>query len=321
MNQQLGLEHDNFHTALDHFIRSGEADLEMRLVAAIWKFWFDQGLWQESRRAIDRSLAASSVTSPARVVVMLGAAWTAWRQGDTRTGTELAEESLRLSRSLDDPRLIARSLRVLSVCVMSGDPERSSALMEEAVSRSEALGDRAGVAAILNNLAVLAFDGGDHRRATAGFERAVSIARAIGDQRGTSVSLMNLAHSEVGLGELAQARAHFAESLATARKLGIREVVVESLHGLATLAASEGEFGWAGAFIGVAQREGDFGYRLEDRDQPRYERTIADIRGALGDDGMEKALAAGRAMSLDSAVRYLEVGAVAERPLAPPVDA
>jgi sugar phosphate isomerase/epimerase len=114
------------------------------------------------------------------------------------------------------------------------------------------------------------------------------------------------------LGEYQQARAHFKESLLIARKLGFREVVVEVLYGLAALAAAVGGDAWAGALIGAAQREGDFGHVLEDRDRAQYERTMSTIRQNLGPDRLERAIAAGRAMTLDSALRYLQAGSSIE---------
>jgi tetratricopeptide (TPR) repeat protein len=274
----------------------------------MWKVWFDQGRWHESRRAIERALASSSGTTPDRVTVMLGAAWTAWRQGDARTGTRFADESLELSRALDDPPLIARALRILGTCIGGDDPDRASALTEESAALSESIGDMVGLTAALNNLAIMAIASGNDRRAADMFARALSIARQSGNRRGCCVYLMNLAEAERRLGEFQPARAHLAESFATARKLGIREVVVEVLYGLAALASAAGDYGWAGALIGAAQREGEFGHVLEDADRDVYERTISSIRQGLGDEGMDSAIAAGRVLTLDAVVKYLDEG-------------
>lgn len=306
--QRLDIEHDNLRAALEHFTDSGQSSLELRLVALMWKVWFDQGLWQESRRAVEGALASSSGTTPDRVTVMLGAAWTAWRQGDVRTGTRFADESLELSRALDDPPLIARSLRTLGTCVMGDDLDRASALTEESAALSESIGDLVGLTAALNNLAMMAIASGNDRRGAEMFERALSIARQSGNRRGCCVFLMNLAEAERRLGEFQPARAHLAESFAPARELGIREVVVEVLYCLAALASDAGDHGWAGALIGAAQREGDFGHVLEEADRDVYERTMSSIRQGLGAEGMDSAIAAGRVLTLDAVAKYLDEG-------------
>lgn len=305
---RLDIEHDNVRAALDHFIHSGESELEVRLVAAIWHFWFDQGLWHEASRAVERALASSSGTTPARVAVMHGVAWTASRQGDARAGYALAEESLRLSRELGDDRLIAWSQRIMGVCVMDEDRERASELFEKSAGFSESAGDMLGLSASLNNLAITATATGDHRRAVDGLRRALAIARQSRDPRGSSIFLMNLATAERRLGEYRQASAHLAESLAMARLIGLREVIVEVLYGAADLAARVGDYASAGRLVGAGQREGDFGHILEQDDRDEFEHTLSSIRQNLGEDGLYQSIAAGNAMTLDSALEYLQAG-------------
>jgi predicted ATPase/class 3 adenylate cyclase len=305
--KRLNAEHDNLSATLQHFTRTADSEREIRLVAAIWKFWFDQGLWQESSRAVGRALASSSAMTSSRVEVMRGAAWTAWRRGDGPTGTTFAEETLELSRALGNPRQIAMALRVLGPCVMYEDRERSAALLDESVGISESSGDRVGLTAALNNLGVIASMSGDYRLAADRCDRALSIARQSGDMRGIAIYLMNLAHYERDLGEYQRARGHFAESLAAARKLGLREVVTEVLYGAAALADLLGEHAWAGALIGAAQREGDFGHDFDiEADRATLVRTMSSIETNLGSDALESALAAGRAMTLEAASEYLE---------------
>jgi predicted ATPase/class 3 adenylate cyclase len=304
---RLGAEHDNLRVALQRFIDVGDAEFEERLVAAVWKFWFDQGLWEESGRAIERALALTSGVTPSRAAVLQGAAWIVWRRGGGRSGIGFAEQSVELSRALGDPRQIAASLRILGVHFMSDDPERAAALFQESIDFCESSGDRIGLTAALNNLAIIATQSGDHRRAADGLERAVSIARQSGNPRGASIYTMNLAHSERELGEYAQARTHFTESLSAARSLGIREVVTENLYGVAVLADLVGDHGWAGALVGAAQREGDFGHVFDlDADRVALENVLSSVEKHLGKDGLAKSIAAGRAMTLDAIVEYLE---------------
>ena len=118
---------------------------------------------------------------------------------------------------------------------------------------------------------------------------------------------MNLAHSERDLGEYAPARAHFAESLSAARSLGIREVVTESLYGAAVLADLVSDYGWAGALVGAARREGDFGHDFDlDFDRVALERALSSVEQHLGSEGLARSLAACCAMTFDAIVEYLE---------------
>jgi predicted ATPase/class 3 adenylate cyclase len=320
--RRLNAEHDNLRAALQHFTRTAESELELRLVAAIWRFWFDQGLWQESGGSVERALASSSGTTPARVRVMHGAAWTVWRrQGDVPAGAAFAEESLRLSRELGDPQLTARSLHILGSVLVEDDPARATSLLEESARYSESAGDLVRLAATLQNLAIIAWESGDYRGAADGFERAVELSRESGDKRGSAIHLMSLAHAERFLGDYQQARVHFAESLATAGRVGFKEVIVEALCGSAILAAAQSDDGWAGALVGAAQRENDFGHDFDMVSVRRdYEHALSSIREHLGAVDMERAIAAGRGMSVETIVEFLRSGSDVGRPLAPPVE-
>jgi predicted ATPase len=305
---RLDDEHDNLRAAIDHFIGSGESQFELRLVAALWKFWFDRGLWEESRRAVERVAGiVPIVASPAWVSVMHGAAWTTWRLGDYTACEDFAEEGLQLSRELGDARLIGRSLSISATC--RGDTaakwERARGLLEESWKVCESAGDLYGMSRAANNLAIGAKVAGDITRAAEGFAQSLSIARQASDKKGCAVALMNLASTECSLGEYALSRAHFAESLTVARKLGVGEVVVEVLYGVANLAADIGDFERAGACVGAAQREGAFGHVLEGWDRDDYDRTIDSIRRNRGEDGLRRAIAAGRSLTLDSVLEYL----------------
>jgi predicted ATPase len=314
---RLNAEHGNLRAALEHFERSGAIDPQLRLCAAIWNLWFFEGLWQESRRAVERALASSSGATPARIEVMLGAGFIAVRQGDDQAGKEFADESLRLSRELDDSRLIGRSLRLLAyVAEHEEDWGRASALLEESAVFAKSAGDLVGLAGVIEILAAVAMNSQarDYSRAAEGFAEALSIARQAGNTRASSVFLLELAYAERYLGEYQKVRAHLAEAVAIARKLGYREVVVSALYTLAAVAASVGDDGWAGALVGAGQREGDFGFTFEATDRASYDFTMSSIRQNLGADGTDRAIAAGRAMTLDSALQYLETASGIEVP-------
>ena len=186
------------------------------------------------------------------------------------------------------------------------DPARGTSLYEESARYSASVGDTARLAATLQNLAVNTWESGDHRGAVNGFERALEVARQAGHKVGISISLMSLAEAERALGEYQRAMVYFGESLQTARRLGLKEVVVEALYGVAGLAVDAGDYGWAGAVLGAAQRENDFGHDFDLESMRQiHDNTLASIKENLGADGMERAIAAGRALTLDSVLEYL----------------
>jgi predicted ATPase len=317
---RLNAEHDNLRAALERFLADADSEHGLRLVAAIWRFWFDQGLWQETSRAVERVLASSARTTPDRVRVLQAAAWTSWRRGNVQTGSAFAEEGLRLSRELGDRQLIARSLHILGSVIMGENPTRATSLLEESAGYSESAGDLVRLSATKQNLAIIAWESGDYQRAVDGFTRALELSRQSGNERGISIEAMSLGHASRFLGDYQLSRLQFAEGLALARKLGIKEVIVETLCGSAMLAAAIGDYGWAGALAGMAQRENDFGHEFDlEFIRREYEQTLLNLRERLGADGLEQAIAAGRAAPLGSAIDYLEGRTDAGRTVMPSV--
>jgi predicted ATPase len=217
--ERLDDDHDNFRSALQRFVISGAADLELRLVAPMWNLWFNLGYWEEARRALEHAEASSSAATTDRVKVLQGLAWIAYRQdGDIASSRRFGEEALRLSRELDDAVLAARSLRHLAVAAHVSDRERATALLEEAARLSRSVGDLRGVGSAANNLAHIPLLAGDYRRAADLFEEALSVARQLGNELDRAAALLNLGQAERGLHDYRAAAMHLTEpsrSLAT----------------------------------------------------------------------------------------------------------
>ena len=92
----LRLEHDNFRTALDYLIRTGDADWGLRLGAALFHFWETREYLTEGRDAIARLLALEGAAArpKLRARLLFAAAVLAGEQGDYGPAQQLFEESL-----------------------------------------------------------------------------------------------------------------------------------------------------------------------------------------------------------------------------------
>jgi predicted ATPase len=313
--QQREQEDANLRLALDRFAETRSGEAELRLAAATWEFWFYQGRWEESRRILERALAAAPGATGARARTLRGLAWITGRLGEPDAAVSLGEQALGIARELGDSVLISQILRNLASFERwrpNSDPGRVNALHEESARLARAAGYLDGLCAIANNQSVSKSSAGDHRAAVDFGERAVALSRQAGDRRGLCVALMSLAEAERSLGDRARARACLAESLSVARDLGFREVLVEVIYDLACLAADAGDHGWTAALLGAAQREAAFGWMPEDDKTAReYEQARSSARHALGDEEFEKVFAAGRAMPLDAVLDYTETGSLA----------
>ena len=61
---RIELEHDNFRTALDHAIATGDAERELRLANALRYFWRVRGYVVEGRRRLEAAVERSDSVEP-----------------------------------------------------------------------------------------------------------------------------------------------------------------------------------------------------------------------------------------------------------------
>ena len=90
---------------------------------------------------------------------------------------------------------------------------------EERLALYRARDDRAAIAAALNLLGTLAFDGGEHERGIALQEESVRLYHDLGDPMGIASSVTNLGASAVDRGDYPRAE-HYLEEALVLRHLG-----------------------------------------------------------------------------------------------------
>jgi DNA-binding CsgD family transcriptional regulator len=148
---------------------------------------------------------------------------------------------------------------------------------------------------------------GNPERATALIEEAVELARERrrGFMGWLSRPLDTLGWAALLGGELGRAKAQFKENLMLSRALGDKGTLLMSLEGLACVAGAEGEALWAGRLFGVAEAlMEEIGYRLVPQERAVLEPYRSSVRSRLGEAEWEEAVAEGKAMGLEEAIPY-----------------
>ncbi len=186
---QLEQEHDNLRAALQWSLEQGEADQSMAMALpfsrALTGFWRTCGHYSEGRTFLKRVLAGSKGSMTAlRAEALNIAAGLAAAQGDYGEAEGLSQESLALSRELEDARNIASSLSVLAdVAVAKDDSLTARTLMEEALALYKELRDKKGVANALFELGWQAKQQEQYPRARAFLEEALVMVEDGGDTK------------------------------------------------------------------------------------------------------------------------------------------
>jgi predicted ATPase/transcriptional regulator with XRE-family HTH domain len=237
-------EHDNLRAALRWAIRHDEAEIALRLAAALWRFWATHGHLREGQDWLAGLLAPDAPTVPmvVRARALNAAGNLAQLLSDYARARAWHEEALALRRAMGDRQGISRSLTNLgNVAAEMADYAAAVALFEESVALDRALGDRLGMSKPLHNLGRIAYERGDYPGAVALLEEALAIQRDVGDLVGVGISLSSLGIVAAARGDPARAEMLYEESLALRRQLGDRVGYGFILRLLGTLLAEQGK--------------------------------------------------------------------------------
>jgi predicted ATPase/class 3 adenylate cyclase len=325
---RLDREHDNFRAAVEWCIQAPDADeTGLRLVSALWPFWWRCGYLTEGRTrvaaALSRAEGSPAISQELRGDALYAAGYLAFLQGDYVAARPLFEQTVAMMRSLGNSpsakRRIARSLAGLSQSNYHlGDYEPVRPLLEESLALHRELGDKPGTVTSLNNLGLNLAAGGDYDGAWRLLEEALATARSLSDKWGISTVLNNLglvARLRRRVVSGPDPRSLVQESLRIRRDMADKYAIAFSLAGLAATAAQDAADAAGRQGAGDAMRAArllgatecllqTIGARLEPLYHEEYQRTEAAARRMVGDAIFEAAHEDGRKLSLDQAMAY-----------------
>jgi tetratricopeptide (TPR) repeat protein len=249
---RLETEHDNVRAALQWSLQRGHVEIGARLGGALWRFWQVRGFLSEGRAWLEKVLEAARASSVPRstcVQAVHGAGVLAYEQGDIDHAQMYFEDSLILRNALGDKRGMAASLNnVANIAIIRGDYARAMSIYEESRDLWQEIGDTWGLATCLNNLGLLAHYQRDYACAEAFYEQSLSLSRESGDKRNAAVSLNSLGDVMREQNALDRAETFYAESLACWRELGDKRGMATSFNNLGLLAHARGDYSQALGF-------------------------------------------------------------------------
>jgi predicted ATPase/serine/threonine protein kinase len=237
------VEHDNFRTALDYLIRTGDAEWGLRLGAALFRFWETREHLTEGRDAIARLLALEGTAArpKLRARLLFAAAVLAGEQGDYSSARQLFEESLETCLDLNDNRGVAVALNALAISARDrGELSVASMLFEQCLAIWKDLGDSADIARALSNLANVTKLQGDYARASSLYDECLMMFRKAGDRAGVAWTLNYQGDVAREKADPVAARSFCEQSLAAFRELRDGWGIASALSDLASLSCDQG---------------------------------------------------------------------------------
>jgi predicted ATPase/DNA-binding CsgD family transcriptional regulator len=304
----LETEHDNLGAALNWSLEYDPA-IALPLATSLWWFWQTRGYLTEGRAWLERALVVGAGGSPTQLgAARLGAAFLAALQGDAESAVAHAEVGYALAKVRNDPTFLGRAYFTLSFVAGSrGDHVEAAKHAEESLRILRAHGNDAWLPYALNRLGVVLLEQGDPARAESLFQEALDRWRSPEHAWGISTALDNLAACARGLGNGERATKLYHESLLFSLRQGDRWGVVESLVGIAATAASDGQLDAAAKLSGAAEAVRlAIGLKLQQYVQSGFDKTVASIRTALGEERFNEHWQSGASLTLAQAVEAAE---------------
>ena len=242
---RLETEHDNLRAALDWLTENRKSEWGLRLGTALFRFWEVHEHFSEGRTRLEQLLKLAGTSAPpsARMRALFSAGVLAADQRDYPACEKLFQESLDISRQLQDKQSIAISLNGLALNSRErGDLATSVSLFEESVAQWYQIGDQLAAGRSLSNLAAAKRSQGHFAEARALYERCLAIFRELGDSSAIAWSLNHQGDLLRDQGDLPAARSHYEQSVAAFRQVNDRWGIAGSLVDLGNLTREQGDY-------------------------------------------------------------------------------
>jgi len=298
---RLDQDRDNLRAALD-WLQERDPALALTLAVPAFHLWESRGYFTEGRDRLQVLLRMVPAPTPTRVRALNAAANLAIDQGDLEDAARLLQESLELSRRLNDPSGQATAL-IWSARIKLFDGRAAEARpeIEQATELLSGRSDSAAGMRLLHFSGLFEYWSGRKEVGRDLFERSVEKCRDSGFVSLGASSLTMLGIARADLGDLGGARDALEAALAASSQLGDHWMIHLQLSALSGLAAKSGRPRAAMRLAGAASAFGEARQSLLPRQWTALlEGWLAPARKSLG-PAAGKLQAEGRKMTLEEA--------------------
>jgi non-specific serine/threonine protein kinase len=263
------------------------------------------GDFADAESQFARSLELGAGDEAAEAAARAQLAWLGMTRGDDGGGPalELATESLRQARAVDDKRTASGALNTLAALALRrGEPDEALALMEEALALRRGLGDKRLVANSLLELARARLARHELPYAEPLLDEGLTLAREIGDTWSSSVALAGLGRLRLLEDDPGRAVDLFRDALRLAAARRDKRAAADCLQGIGSALALQGELDLGARLLGAADATLQaIGAQPTPAERAVAERVHPRLHEELG-DALAARLAVGQALTLDQAV-------------------
>ncbi|MDQ4038080.1 MAG: AAA family ATPase [Actinomycetota bacterium] len=307
-SRRLELDHDNFRSALTWVLHSGEAELGLRLCAALKDFWRVSSHVREGVRWLTEVLAMpnAATNTLVRAKALSAAGDMHGWINDPDAFLRFAEEALAILRELGDLPELPDAIQNLGWAqLQTGRLEAAASKLSEARDLYLGQGDLQGAAHAAMGLGVLAVIQGRAADARPLYEEALQTFQDVGNTYYVGLVECMLAQCDRNEGKLDAAQARIRAGLSSYRAIKSTMGTGWALYQLADLALQRGQHARALRLVAVSDALLD---EVNGEIPALVVATTGDVgqaaRAGLDEATAERVYQEGRAMPYDDAVAY-----------------
>jgi predicted ATPase/class 3 adenylate cyclase len=263
--ERIDTELDNLRQAMTWAIEGGEPALALEIAGGFWRFWWFKARWSEGVSWLERGVEAAGPTAPRhlRAQGLLGLGTLIISTDRHAESIPMLKEAGELYEQLDEEGVdrsilmhgySAALINLSAEMEAAGDYDESKRLNERALEVSKQVGDAAGLAVSLGNLAEAAGRVGDIDGARERFAEAIAASRALRSPQRLVEQNWQVAFFELSLGHPGRAQTAFQQALAQAEDGGLDEYAAGSRAYLAFCEGEQGDLGAGERFTTAAVR-------------------------------------------------------------------
>lgn len=232
--------------------KANNAELLVRLSAALYRFWLDSAHFHEGRGWLETALEDRAAATPkVQATLLHGLGLTTMLAADYATAKRYLEEALEIRRGLagEEVALIGVLNSLGATTIRSHEPALALGYYGEALDIARRIGNQSFQSMLLGNLGVLHYYEADFPQARGFFEQALALDNWQDDMLGTCVRLNNLGLACYQDGDNQQAEQLLRASLAISRELPSAVMQADTLGNLAKVAVDNGDLDGAHALL------------------------------------------------------------------------
>jgi tetratricopeptide (TPR) repeat protein len=222
----------------------------LRMLGAIWRFWYTRGYLREAQLwfgFVEQDGLSGDALMQGRA--LHGAGVFAWARGDLEQAKALLDTATTLLQTT--PSLIehARAYNTLGLILRDQGDGQARSVLETSLALHRQADNIVGCLNVLNSLGGVAFDSSNLDEAGAFFAESYALATTHNHRIALARASANLGTVLHSIGKRQEAQTILTQSLELGREVDSRERIAQPLHVLGIMAVEEGVYHQAGAYL------------------------------------------------------------------------